>query len=244
MKRHTFKLTGIVLLLNALVFLLPSWARPFTNGAGKVLEGEIITVGADSFVIEQLQAKKRITIPIASVIPADREFVAQWKKDNPHLTVTIVASKESGGRLPGSTQQRKVEHMNWKITVKNGSRDPLPPMTLTYTQIVETRDLYAKGKKKFPTAASKGTIEIPEIAGFGSTTVKTSKVEIMTVDSKTDKGSVIEVEKWADDLTGLNVGLYWGVRQVTTYSLGKFADMGMPTPKGREKPAPTTTPAE
>ncbi len=221
-------------------------ARTFTSSDGRTLEGEVVAVGKDSFVLED-QKQKRITVPLAKVIQADKDFVADWKKANPVIKLEITAVKESGGKIEEKRASRKSENYHWKITVKNQTADPVTDLKLFYLQVIELRDFYATGGKKLvPLAKSADSLTIPVINAFGSVTLSTKDLKVSAV----DYASTTTVEKWSESLAALNTEIYRGKRPVATFSQGSYAGMGTEKPKNwadepeKDPAEPAPAPAE
>jgi hypothetical protein len=221
-------------------------ARTFTNSDGRTLEGEVVAVGKDNFVLED-QKQKRITVPLAKVIQADKDYVADWKKANPVIKLEITAVKESGGKVEEKRSSRKSENFHWKITVKNQTADPVSDLKLFYLQVIELRDFYATGGKKLvPVAKSADSLTIPVINAFGSVTLSTKDLKVSAV----DYASTTTVEKWSQSLAAINTEIYRDKRPVATFSQGSYAGMGTEKPENwadepeKDPAEPEKTPEE
>ena len=230
MKTVTHPFRSYLAALFILTLLSQGMARVFTSTEGRTLEGEIITASKDSFVLEDSQ-RKRTTIPLAKLIPADRDYVAEWKKANPKLDLIIDAVKETGGKHKPIGGGAKGEYFHWKITIKNRSSEPLTNLNLYYLQIVEVRDYYADANKKTaPSAKSSRGFNIPRIEPLATVTLTTEDMPVTSKNSTTTVGKRTLVEKWTEDLTALNTELYWGKQLVTKYHIGKYPNAGTEKP--------------
>ena len=211
-------------------------ARTFTSTDGKTLDGEVVTVSKESFVIQNIKGK-RITIPISKITQADKDYLETWRKANPDFKIAVTVLREAGEKLNGVNPKHndgelKSENYHWKITVKNQSAEPVTNLKLFYLQMVEKRDYYpGKGPKTALVNKSSDSFMIPRIPPFGSVSLTTKDLKLSSINYYHETKTTIYRQKWQEDLIGINTEVYWGKRPVTQHSVGNYDELGTEKPE-------------
>ena len=80
-KSHGFSFLGAVAAGVVLIAtsLEPSWARTFTNTAGRKIEAEIVEVNGDNVVLKM--NGKNYPVPISSLSAPDQEYIKKWTEN-------------------------------------------------------------------------------------------------------------------------------------------------------------------
>ena len=130
---------AIVATQMALVLAFPSAkAREFTSSTGQELEAEIVYVVGQSVTIEKSD-KTRVSIPINRFSAADRNYIADWQKENkgkvpdhlkdkkPRMVFTVSNGKTNrdDDRRSGFVDEHK---QNVCITVTMENKDAVYPV--------------------------------------------------------------------------------------------------------------------
>ncbi|MGB0154976.1 MAG: hypothetical protein ACPGFB_13180 [Verrucomicrobiales bacterium] len=112
---------SILLIIIGLIFCItPAQSRTFTSTDGRTMEADVVSVTKDTAIIKR--GNRQFTIPLTSLSQADREYLAEWRKEAlknkiPKLDVAI-NSKKSNRQNPKAYEER-IGSFEFEITIEN-----------------------------------------------------------------------------------------------------------------------------
>lgn len=207
-------------------------ARTFTDIEGRTLDAELVGVQGDNARLE-LQNGRVVSVPMARLSEADREFVQRWREANPDLRLQLSSTRERKQRSGDSNRTR--EQWNYKVTVTNRSQEPVPAgLKLYYGQFVDYNDRMAQARDRRGIARFHyNVIELPEIPPLESVTVETRTIRVESVNRVTQERTRTVTERWTENLAGLNVEVRHGLRVIESHSHGPYERYGVEQPRER-----------
>ena len=224
------------LLLQAILAVVlagpfPASGRTFTSADGRPFEASLVKADARSAILKREADGQPITVPLEKLSQADRDYVAEWLRENPDLNFALSAKKrlikrqiDNRGQTRGSQ-----EEWQWEITVTNRTSASVAGLIVQYSTYVFVDD--KTGGSGGLVRHRSGTVAVPRIPPFGSTEIVTTRIPVESKDrrtvTRTAVGERVESERWNESIRGLNVELYWRDRLATTWSTGGSEARGL-----------------
>lgn len=236
---HKMKTLIRICAVAALLSALPRvMARTFTAADGRTLEGEITDAGEAEVTIRRAADARLFKLRIETLSKQDQEDIARWRsvKALGRITVSAIKDKVANQKQSsgGGSQivDAKAQSWCWVITLKNGTNLPVTGLQLNYSQIVERTDRNSgavSGAAKKVARSGTGTIQVPDIKPFGSVTLQTDGMEVLSYKSTNistrttasgDSVTTVTSYKWDEALSGLGVELFHGADSVLNWKTG------------------------
>lgn len=202
--------------------------RQFTSMEGKTFEGTVVSATGDSAVIQRTTTGQKVTVKTDILSEADRQFIRQWKIENPSFQLTYDVT-----RIANDFGNAKPENRTYcyEIRITNASKDPTPELKLYYhyNRKVRTRgDGLVGDLHKEP---DYGNLVVPTIPAGGSVTLATARIHLddQTVTSQSTvrmsdgtRRVSIDSSSRKEVLNGIAFDLYLGNQMVGQYRAHGF----------------------
>lgn len=232
-KKHT--IVGVSLLVFGMLqsFTLHAEVRTFTSPDGRTLQAEIVAATPDRVSLKTATGQPLI-VPIDKFIPADQQFINDWRKANPEqikyrFVADYTKSKASSSKRKENNETITTERWECNMKLTNQSGQTLDGVTVDYTIYFDNIE---QGNKV--TRSKKGTAKIGAMKNLQQMVVKTEAIELHNVQLEggfyyTDGSRARQKET----LNGMVIHINHGGKKVFTW-----ASSGVP--KGAESIAEGT----
>ena len=228
------KLIKMSLLGLACLLTVAVQAREFTNLKGEKMQATPVGMAAGKVIFEKANGKK-FSYALNELVPEDRAYLKEWAKtaknpDNPlkvsQAKVVLVGKRRntSVGDAKSSEESRAFE-----VVLRNGAKEPIEGLIVCYTLFPKRVDSRAKGQKNSREPVT-GKIRLEVIPERGSTTFRTKRVLLNSMNLSTKAGRV----RWDESLADANFHFFFADNLVATHYVGDFKDEGTPRPEDVE----------